>query len=307
MDEGAWGKPVSAPPISTDTMVAPAGGLLDAANASGKSFLVSIYPAGQGRGLIDLPPFQFTIGRGADCDLAVTDSAISRKHARIELRAGSYMISDLGSTNGTFVNDERVDKRLLANGDFLRIGSHIFKFLSGDHFEAQYHETIYTMMTTDGLTGVNNKRVFSETLDRELVRSQRRLRPLALVMFDIDHFKSINDSHGHLAGDAVLRDICARIRLNVRKDEIFARYGGEEFVVLLPEATLEEAQGFAERLRTLVGEVPVNVNSIDIPVTVSIGVAFTPGHPEVTPEALVAEADAKLYEAKRSGRNCVRW
>jgi diguanylate cyclase (GGDEF)-like protein len=195
---------------------------------------------------------------------------------------------------------------LRANKHLLRSGSHIFKFLSSDHIEAQYHETIYTMMITDGLTGIHNKRIFLETLDRELVRSNRHCRPLALVMFDLDHFKSVNDTHGHLAGDAVLREVSARIRASVRKDEIFARYGGEEFAVLLPESNAEEARAFAERLRLLVAETAVSVNENDIPVTISVGVAHNEGMIEPSPEAMIALADQFLYEAKRSGRNCVK-
>lgn len=288
-------------------MVAPAGALLDSCAGAGKACLVNIYPAGVGRGLVDLPPYRFVIGRGADCDLSITDDPnISRRHACFEPKNNAYFLSDLGSTNGTFVNDERIQEpRELVNKDYVKLGRHIFKFLSSDHIEMQYHETIYTMMITDGLTGIHNKRLFLETLDREMVRSHRRIRPLALVMFDLDHFKQVNDTHGHLAGDAVLREVCARIRNNVRKDEVFARYGGEEFVVLLPEASLEEAYGFAERLRALVGEKPVSVNGKEIVVTASIGIAFTTGSPETTPESLVAEADARLYQAKRAGRNRV--
>lgn len=274
-------------------------------SSSGRGCLVPIYPAGLGRGLIEVPANEFVIGRGADADLPVNDSAVSRRHMSIAPKTGHYVVTDLKSTNGTFVNDDRIDSRILQNGDFIRVGSHIFKFLCSDHVEILYHETIYMMMITDGLTGVHNKRVFCDTLERELVRSQRRFRPLALVIFDIDHFKRINDTHGHLAGDAVLRDICSRIKQNVRKDEVFARYGGEEFCVLLPEAHLDEAHAFAERLRCLVAETPVVVNNVPINVTISIGIAFTPGQPEITPENLVAEADRLLYEAKNAGRNRV--
>lgn len=245
------------------------------------------------------------MGRGTDCDLSIPDSSASRQHAYIEPRAGNFMLADMGSTNGTHVNDVRIDRRLLEAGDLIRIGSHILKFLSSDHIEAQYHETIYSMMITDGLTGANNKRFLLETLERELVRSFRHGRPVSLVMLDVDYFKEVNDKFGHLAGDAVLREISQRVRENVRKDEIFARYGGEEFTVLLPESNLEEATAFAERIRHLVADNPVNVDGTDISVTVSLGIAHVSGHADVSPEELLAEADRHLYEAKRNGRNRV--
>lgn len=215
------------------------------------------------------------------------------------------MLADMGSTNGTHVNDTRIDRRLLEGGDLIRIGSHILKFLSSDHIEAQYHETIYSMMITDGLTGANNKRYLLDSLEREMVRSYRHGRPVSLVMFDVDFFKTVNDSYGHLAGDAVLREISLRVRENVRKDEIFARYGGEEFMVLLPESTLEDARAFAERVRSLVADQPVNVDGTEIPVTISLGIAHVSGHSDLLPDDLIAEADRNLYEAKRQGRNRV--
>ncbi|MFO0945276.1 MAG: GGDEF domain-containing protein [Planctomycetota bacterium] len=292
-------------PLSQDTVIARGGSVPDKLLATGKSCLVRIYPAGAGQGLFELPPQRIIIGRGSDCDVTILDTSASRQHAYIEQRAGTFMIADMESTNGTFVNDMRVDKRLLEAGDLIRIGSHILKFLSSDHIEAQYHETIYSMMIADGLTGAYNKRYLMETLERELVRSFRHSRPLAMVMLDVDFFKSVNDTHGHLAGDAVLREIASRIRDNVRRDEVFARYGGEEFVVLLPEASVEECRAFAERLRQVVGDSPVLVDEKSISVTISLGIAHTDGKEELLPDDLIQEADRNLYSAKRNGRNQV--
>lgn len=292
-------------PLSQDTVVSRGGGVPDKLLASGKSCLVRIYPAETGQGLFELPPQRIIIGRGSDCDMSIMDTSASRQHAYIEPRAGTFMIADMESTNGTYVNDIRVDKRLLEAGDLIRIGSHILKFLSSNHIEAQYHETIYSMMIADGLTGAYNKRYLFETLERELVRSFRHGRPLAMVMLDVDHFKDVNDTHGHLAGDAVLREVAGRVRENVRRDEVFARYGGEEFVVLLPEATADECRAFAERLRQVIGDKPVNVDEKSISVTISLGVAHTDGKEELLPDDLIAEADRNLYHAKRNGRNQV--
>ncbi|MGL4462964.1 MAG: diguanylate cyclase [Planctomycetia bacterium] len=274
-------------------------------STEGRSCLVKIYPPGAGEGLFYLPQRSVILGRGPECDLDLVDSAVSRQHAVIEPSAGNFKISDLGSTNGTFINETKIDQRLLTPGDLIRIGSHIIKFLSSDHIEAQYHETIYSMMISDALTGVNNKRYFMEVLERELVRSARHKRPLSLVMFDVDHFKATNDTFGHLAGDAVLREMCHRIAVTIRKDELFARYGGEEFGVLLPEATLVEARIFAERIRRLVADTPLLIGSFTIPITISVGIAQTVGNREVTPVQLISEADRALYQAKKLGRNRV--
>src|SRR5690606_7130003 len=183
-------------------------------------------------------------------------------------------INDLGSTNGTFVNDEAIQERLLVAGDFVRIGAHIMKFLSSNHIESQYHEAIYGMMVSDGLTGASNRRYFLEALEKELARSRRHRRPLALAMIDLDHFKRINDSFGHLVGDNVLREFAQRVRHLVREDEVFARYGGEEFAVLLDEATAERAAQFGERVRERVAESPFLIGEQALTITVSIGIGF---------------------------------
>ncbi|MFO0946701.1 MAG: GGDEF domain-containing protein [Planctomycetota bacterium] len=271
----------------------------------GNGCLLKIFPAEISQGPLELPSTRFVIGRGLNCEMVLGDESASREHACIELREEGFFIRDMRSTNGTFVNEVRITEEMLKDGDRIRIGSSILKFLAGDNLEAEYHESIYSMMITDALTGVHNKRFLMETLKRELVRAQRHDRPLTLVMFDFDHFKSINDRYGHVVGDIVLREIVGRIRPRIRGDEVFARYGGEEFVILLPETSLDDAIGFAGRLRALVAEAPISVNSIDIFVTISIGIAVCTGAIEMEPDDLIAAADHKLYDAKRAGRNRV--
>src|SRR5262249_43190695 len=152
-----------------------------------------------------------------------------------EVSPGGVTVADLGSTNGTFLNDALVARAPLKDGDYLRVGNCIYRFLAGGNVEADYHEEIYRLTITDGLTQTHNKRYLLEFLDRELARSQRHTRPLSLVLFDIDRFKAINDELGHLAGDHVLRELAACVKAAVRREELFARYGGEEFAVVLPE------------------------------------------------------------------------
>ncbi|QDU64806.1 Response regulator PleD [Planctomycetes bacterium Pan216] len=292
------------PPTTEQTIIAKTGSPLPTQlKADGKGCLVKIYPTETGPQLIELPDDPIVIGRGKECQIELEDTAVSRQHAKIEPKLGNYVLADLDSTNGTFVNDEAIEKRFLVAGDLVRIGSTIMKFLSSDHIETQYHETIYSMMIHDGLTGIHNKRYFLETIERELVRTARHRRPLGLAIFDIDHFKEINDQHGHLVGDAVLRELTARLKETIRRDEIFARYGGEEFVVLLPESTLEKAVGFGERLRRLVADEPFDGPDGEFQVTVSVGIAETNGERVMTPEELIGLADSNLYVAKRNGRN----
>jgi len=202
------------------------------------------------------------------------------------------------------VNDTPIQTSALRDGDFLKIGAAIFKFLTGANVEMSYHEEIYRMTIVDGLTGVHNKRYFLEFLDREMARCARYGRPVALVMFDIDHFKLINDQHGHLTGDYVLKEMARRLTTRIRRDELLARYGGEEFAAVLPETGRDGALEFGEQLRQIVAKEPFEFEGDNLPVTISVGVAVTEG-PPVDLQAFVKAADENLYRAKRGGRNMV--
>jgi diguanylate cyclase (GGDEF)-like protein len=192
----------------------------------------------------------------------------------------------------------------LGNGDLIKIGPVVLKFLRGG-IEAQYHEQIYQIVVTDGLTGASTRRYFDEFLEREISRARRRARPLSLVMFDLDHFKKVNDAYSHLAGDYVLREIASMIRPMVRPEECFARYGGDEFALILPDGSREEAVTFAEKIRALFEQHRILFDGHVIAVTLSLGVAeFSPEMS--SPRELIRAADAKLYEAKRGGRNRVQ-
>ena len=244
------------------------------------------------------------VGRASTCDIQLDMDNVSRNHAIVTRTALGWVLKDLGSTNGTYVNEARIDERALKDGDQIRIGRAMLKFLRGGNVEAQYHEEIYRLMTIDGLTQVHNKRHFQEALEREFARSKRYGNPFALVMFDIDHFKKINDTYGHLAGDEVLRNMGALLKKRVRTNDIAARVGGEEFAVILPEAGTQGGTALAEKLRRLVETEQFTYNGIVIPVTISLGVAgYVPEFE--TSEAVVSLADEKLYEAKRGGRNRV--
>ena len=201
---------------------------------------------------------------------------------------------------------DKITEHKLRSGDLIRIGHTIFKFLSSDHIEKQYHEEIYSMMISDGLTKIPNKRYFIEILEREVSRSQNHHRPLSLIIFDIDHFKQINDNYGHLTGDMILRDLCQRILPFIRDDELFARYGGEEFVVLLPEINSEQAYAFSQKLLTTINSDAFIMDNVNIPVTISIGIAQLELNQKISAVDLISAADSKLYIAKNDGRNCAK-
>jgi diguanylate cyclase (GGDEF)-like protein len=268
--------------------------------------LVQIYPTNSNMGqrypLSDSP---VVLGRGEDCDVRINDHSVSRRHARIEPSPEGYYAIDLQSTNGTFVNDVPTDVATLKDGDYLRIGNCIYRFLGGGNVEAEYHEEIYRLTIIDALTGIHNKRFMMEFLDRELARSARHGRPLSVLIFDIDHFKTVNDELGHLAGDQTLRDLTAVVRANVRREDLYARYGGEEFVLILVETTHQGGVELAERLRKIVENKTFNYEGRPFSLTVSFGVAATSGNESLNAVELIRRADENLLAAKNTGRNRV--
>ncbi len=247
-----------------------------------------------------------TLGRASECEVSIPDTSVSRFHSRVEIgEDGCHRVTDLGSTNGTFVNNVRTTDGPLADGDYLRVGNCIFRYLSGGNVEAEYHEEIYRLTVLDPLTGAFNRRYLMEVLKREVARSVRHGRPLAVALFDVDFFKKINDTHGHVAGDMTLRELATRVSGLIRADEVFARYGGEEFAIVMTETTRESAAAFGERIRAAVETAPFAFEAQSYPVTVSVGIGTTAGAEPITPECLTQRADEMLYQAKRTGRNRV--
>ncbi len=272
--------------------------------ASKGACLVVIYGLELGR-KYNLESANSIIGRSSKADVQVDQESVSRNHAKIINTGKSMILRDLGSTNGTYINDQLIDEYVLRDGDFIKIGRTIFKFLSGGNVENAYHEEIYRLTTIDGLTQINNRRYFMEQLEREVSRARRYRRALSLLLFDIDRFKSINDNYGHLAGDYVLTQLATVVKGKIRREDIFARYGGEEFAIVLPEIDAPNAVAFAEKVRRLIEKSPFKFEDIKIQVTVSIGIACL-AHEEGDASELIKRSDDKLYEAKEAGRNCVR-
>ena len=290
--------------VRAKTVVTAISRLSDRGAPGNEACLVVIYGDELGK-KYNLNASSLLIGRSSKCDIQIDQESTSRNHSKIVNTGKSILIRDLGSTNGTHVNDEPIEEYTLRDGDFIKIGRTIFKFLTGGNIENAYHEEIYRLTTIDGLTQISNKRHFLETLEREIARGQRYRRPLSLVMFDLDHFKTINDTFGHLAGDYVLKQLASAVKQRIRREDVFARYGGEEFSIVLPEISIGPALTLAEKIRQLVERHEFRFEKTKIAVTISVGVASTDDR-DLDAETLIKLADEYLYAAKAGGRNQVR-
>jgi len=248
-----------------------------------------------------------TIGRGDNADIRIVDDGISRKHCEILHQDKQLVVRDLGSTNGTYINGAKMAAdHVLKDGDKIQVGSTtILKFTFHDSLDETFQRQMYESALRDGLTKIFNKKYFLDRLESEFAYAIRHQSSLSLVMFDIDHFKAINDTHGHLAGDYALTTLSAVIGETIRQEDVFARYGGEEFAVICRGVDLEGSAVFAERLRRLVAAHPFRYQDIALTITVSAGVATVAKVGMRQHTELIAAADDALYRAKRSGRNKV--
>ena len=269
------------------------------------AFLVQVRGPELGRRLL-LTDRVVSVGRDPESTIPLKSDSVSRYHARIEPTGeGGHRLIDNMSTNGTYRNQQQVNGTVqLISGDYIQIGDAIFKYLAGDNIELAYHEEIYRLTIEDSLTQIANKRALLDFLEREFARAKRYQRELSVIMLDLDHFKRVNDTHGHLMGDFVLRDCAKLVGGRVRKEELFARYGGEEFCVVLPEMGRENAMKFAETIRALIEEHTFTFETNTVRMTASLGVAQVLDS-MVRPDEVVLAADENLYTAKHEGRNRV--
>jgi diguanylate cyclase (GGDEF)-like protein len=290
-------------PFERSTALDVAGAFSTFAASSDRACLVVIYGPELGK-RAPLATGTFEIGRSSKSDLPIDQESISRQHARITWDGQRHAVEDLGSTNGTFVNDTSVKRQPLKDGDQIKLGRSILKYMAGDNIEVNYHEEIYRLMTMDALTQTHNRRYFNDALEREFNRSLRYRRALSLVLFDVDHFKQINDTYGHVAGDSVLRQLALVVKPRTRAQDIFARVGGEEFAVLVPEVDLNGTRVAAEKIRSLIEAARFAVDNKEFGVTVSVGVTTFDAR-VTSPAALYEMADQNLLAAKSGGRNKV--
>lgn len=258
--------------------------------------------------IFDINQEETSIGRSANNTISLEFQGISREHFKLLMNGRDVVLHDLGSKNGTYLNNKRLyDPITLGKGDIIKIGSVALKFLPKGDPERLTYDKLNLEANTDGLTKCYNKSYFNRKINLEVKKSKITGIPLSLMLFDLDHFKKLNDNYGHDAGDYVLRDLATLVRTNgVRDQDIFARYGGEEFVILLPKTNLKQSYEIAERLRKLVENYEFIYDDQRMPVKTSIGVADY-RHGVNSGLDLFKRADAAAYKAKNGGRNQVQF
>ena len=264
--------------------------------------------------MIRLSPEGARLGRSSENSVRIPDLSVSRHHAVISVDdRGSAWLTDLGSTNGTFLNNRRLAPHHAArldDGDRLQLGSSfVVKFVGLDPCDERFQREMFERTVRDPLTGLFNRLYFLDQLAQAAELGVARGLGLAVLMLDIDHFKSINDTYGHDAGDSALREVAQVLRECTRSDDLVARYGGEEFILALTVTAPDQATERAERIRAAIAARRCTVNLAgnvhDVRLTVSIGLAFAHSNRTPRPDALITAADQGLYQAKRSGRDRV--
>jgi two-component system, cell cycle response regulator len=265
---------------------------------------------------IPLEREEVILGRALEADVRVNDTKVSRRHAKIntivdtETGKTDYVLSNLGSRNGIYLNGAKVEREILSNGDKITIGEHILRFELLDEIDREYQQQIHRLITHDDLTGLLSSRSFFSELRRESARAKSENRGFCVLVMDVDHFKKVNDTYGHLTGSKTLEEIGQCIIDIMRSGDAASRFGGEEFSAFLLDADLAQGIVAAERIRSEIERYEFSVIRQGKPsekhhVTISIGVAMFPNDSS-DPIELVEMADSALYRAKREGRNRVR-
>lgn len=245
---------------------------------------------------------QLTLGRSHHADMHVADDGVSRKHARICFVDGAFVVEDLDSRNGTYVGSEPCVRSQLRQGDVIRLGPvATFRFCWMDRHQEGLVQQLYETSVRDALTGAFNRRYLQQRIDSEIAYAQRHETALSVLLLDIDFFKRVNDSYGHLEGDRVLGEVATACQRALRVEDTFARYGGEEFAAILRGIPLPGAVRAAERLRIAIAK---NVCVGEPPTAVAVSIGCSAYEPTTvnTAEKLISVADRYLYEAKQAGR-----
>jgi diguanylate cyclase (GGDEF)-like protein len=272
--------------------------------AESAPYLVIIYPREQ------FKRFQLRfepqiIGRSDTCEIQIDDDLVSRQHCAVRYVQNKVLIEDLGSTNGSFIDGQQIFTSVLNADSRLQIGKVIFKVEFKDSSEIRYDNELYDAATTDALTRVSNRHAFMERTTTEIFLARRENRYLHLLMLDVDFFKKVNDTHGHQAGDFILKEVARLLKETKRGEDLLGRFGGEEFIMLFREVKPEQAQVFADRLRLKIANHKFLFNDTHIPITVSMGLCSEQGENIKDVDSLIARADAALYRSKEDGRNCL--
>src|SRR5712692_7381400 len=266
---------------------------------------------------IPLERNEVTLGRALDADVRINDARASRLHARITTERDQatgearYSLTDLDSTNGTLLNGRPVTKAFLEDGDKFEVGDQLIRFEMLDEIDREFQQQIHRLLVHDELTGLLTGKSFFSELRREAARAEAESMPFCVLMMDIDYFKEVNDTYGHLVGSETLEEVGAIIKASLRAGDVGARFGGEEFAAFLLDADYAQGLVAAERVRSSIEkhEFPAVRRESDEPkrthrITISVGVAAYPDDGR-DPIQLVEMADSALYRAKRNGRNRV--
>lgn len=266
--------------------------------------LVVVRGAGTGSKFL-LNREEVVIGRADDADLRLAKAGVSRRHALVKrLDDDHFQLRDLQSTNGTFINTQRVEQAILKDQDLIAIGDSRLKFIAADSPEQPYYEELYCQAQLDKALQVYNKHYFLSRLDEELIRHRHLNASLSLILFDVDHFKRFNDTYGHLAGDAALVHLAEVVKANIRQTDVLCRYGGEEFGIILPQTAQQHALSVAEKIGLQVAATPLKHADQMLAMTISLGISSNANLSSPhTREALITQADKALYQAKAQGRN----
>ncbi len=263
------------------------------------------------RYLLEKP--EILLGRAVSSDIMLNDNSVSRTHAHIFNNETGVFIEDKGSANGTYINEQKITgKQKLADQDMIRLGTVLLKFFSADNVDGFIQDKIYQLATIDAGTQIFNKQYLQDTLESEFRKAKRANVNLTVLVFDLDHFKKVNDTYGHNAGDQVLRDLAKVVKGCIRKEDILARFGGEEFVVVLPNTSDQQSIKVAENIRNKCQSFSHSIDYMsngtkmhaEHTQTISVGIAGL--KPEMnSPKELLELADQKLYQSKKDGRNRV--
>ena len=248
-----------------------------------------------------------SLGRAGDCDIHFVAAGVSRLHATLRrLDNGDVELVDDASTNGTYVNGVRTPREVLHDGDKIQLGPDVvLRYNLQDAIDEAFQRRQFEAMTRDGLTGCFNRMYFDEELFREMSYAQRSGGSISIAMIDLDHYKKINDTHGHAAGDQVLAGVGRVLVDMLRQYDLVARVGGEEFALLMRNADLATGRLVAERVRERIARLVVAIGGgKQLNVTASVGVASLSEDRKSDVTLLMRTADSRLYAAKRRGRNC---
>jgi two-component system cell cycle response regulator len=270
-----------------------------------RAMLLRMDGVGAGQ-ILSVAQTPFTMGRHATNQLPIDDDSISRFHARFLREDGKYFVEDLDSRNGTFLQGKRVTRAEIRDDDWVQLGARVaFRFTLTDSRQEGLLRKLYESSTRDALTGAYNRRHFDDRLRAEIAFAVRHATDCALILLDLDHFKRVNDTYGHPAGDEILRHLGGIANKTLRTEDVFARFGGEEFAVILRGASTRGAGRLAERLRDALSQQHAVYEGREIPVTLSAGCAALSCCATPSSEEVVAIADRRLYAAKQAGRNRV--